>query len=151
MHRAILDALEEAQRFREQSEHQTPHPDLQQPLVPGRDYSYTLSAEARQRLDRMHTRWSQVAACLQVYRDTLDFYPGSPSDFFITWSSAQDQVVVELSWFGNLAAVFTYGIVPAQILATVTICLNQLGLSVLQQEDIQELEQNGAWQILFES
>jgi hypothetical protein len=151
MHRAILDALEEAQHFREQSERQPIHPDLQQPLVPGRDYSYTLSAEARQRLDRMQTRWSQVAACLQAYRDVLEFYPGSPSNFFITWGSTQDEIVVELSWFGNLAAIFTYGTVPAQILATVTACLEQLGLSVLRQEDIQELEQNGVWQVIFES
>jgi hypothetical protein len=99
----------------------------------------------------MHTRWSQVAACLQRYRDILDFAPGSPSDFFITWGNTQDQVVVELAWFGDLAAIFTYGTVPTKILDAVTACLDQLGLSVLREKDIHELEQNGVWQLLFES
>jgi len=61
----------------------------------------------------------------------------------------ENQIVIELTVFGNITAVFVYGSIPDSVLWDITNCITSCGLIQLSESEIQELEKNNHYHQLF--
>lgn len=146
MRSAIMTFLESA-RSAQQAE--AMHPDLLNPVV-GVDYSYALSEDQKGRLHQLHKNIAEIILGLSMIKEVKDAYPGTTSSVCATISSdINASVVIECSLYAPIVAIFSYGNVPFITMQHIIQCVHDIGLIDLQPDEIQELEQEGVWRVLF--
>jgi bifunctional pyridoxal-dependent enzyme with beta-cystathionase and maltose regulon repressor activities len=146
MRQEILTVLEQAKNIQQA---ESIHPDLQNPVT-GTDYGYTLSEDQNLRLHRLHENTAKISVCLSTVEGIKDVHPGSTSSIHaIVNGNKGASVVIECSLYAPLVAIFIHGNAPSIIVQHIVQCIRKLGFLDLQQDEIQELEQEGLWLLLF--
>jgi hypothetical protein len=159
MRQELIDALKRAEQERNQTEQWL----RQQGLWPlhsadvheraAGDYSTLLTDQQYNNRERVHWKLIQLQQCLQQkkYLGARDIYQGSVTTLVLEWGELETEVEIELSRYGNLAAVFMHGDVALSVSANKDIndCLEVGGLLRLTDEEIAELNEQGLHYDLF--
>lgn len=125
------------------------HPDIQEPII-GVDYEYTLSESQKYRLQKLHDSTSKIVTCLSAIEGLQNVHYGSTSSVCGSINGVENaSFVLEFSLYAPFIAVFIYGNVPSIIVQCVQQCIHELNFIQIQQDEIQELEQEGLWHVLF--
>ncbi|MDM8529022.1 hypothetical protein QUF58_12555 [Anaerolineales bacterium HSG24] len=119
--------------------------EIETPVI-GKDYSFKLSQEQYRALKQMKTKLEQLIPDLQEQLPKYSIEVGTSTSITIR---DQSLIVIELSLYGNLAAVFTYGNVRQATLAKINEVLQKNTLFQLLEEERLELEKQGIYQDLF--
>ncbi len=94
--------------------------------------------------------WGKMAQCLRNCAEVKNIYPGSPSSMFISWDENEHHnVVVEISAFAPIVAIYFYGTPPLSLLTTLDHCLIDLDLTKLTNEEVVQLEQEHWYHSIF--
>lgn len=111
---------------------------------------HPLTQERNKKLDQMMAHFEQLKACIEQMLGSSSVHIGTSTSLEIdTDSSMHNQVVIELTVEGSLAAVFVYGSVSNDILHRIHQCIQVSGLIQLSHDEIHELEQSGSYHELF--
>ncbi len=149
MRSEIIKALDYTNQIRER-QYSGPKLEFGPGEVPAGDYSYLLTSEKKENLDKAEQYYHKLVACLKASSDFTHIYPGGTTFLELHWDdNPQEQVIIELSLYGPLAAVFVYGTIPEKYLQDVHSCLDSCGLVSLTKDEIGELEERGAYHSLF--
>lgn len=125
MHQAVIDAFILAEQ----------HP----------PFSEARSNELDNLLVALRTEIRKYSALSECYMD----YPYS---LFIPYeNSNKNELVIELTEYGHIAALFRHGNVPDDSYDYVLAILNDFNFLILEEEEIREVENAGYWIPLFNS
>lgn len=146
MRREIAQALEiAALEKREQ---------LQEPLeqnqefAPG-DYSHQLSSQQAFRLKESESMLGKLMQILKnrVSSSIVDI--GTSTSLEIRSKEWEGNIVIELSMYAPLVAVFIYGSIAPSIINVVSECIADCSLLELTSEEIAQLEEQGTYHEIF--
>ena len=113
------------------------------------DYSNMLSKQQVLRLQHTQSVIEQLRECLsQLLAELIVDYNTSTS-LNICNSDNSQSVVVDLSIYGPLVAVFTYGNVSASTIEMVSSCIARCKLIQLTPDEVQQLEAKGDYHKVF--
>lgn len=102
-------------------------------------------------LDITYRKANELIECLKQGIPIVDVFFGSPTTVNVRLNdNGEDHLIIELSLYGPLAAVFAYGQGTKDALDRATTCITDLGLIQLTADEIAELEQNDHYLDLFE-
>lgn len=155
MRREIGEALAQAEGEREHTEQWLkqhgwwPLRTVDLAELPAGDYSFLFTEEHRNHLVEMQQHRDQLQSCLYPVLDARDIYVGKPNSLVIEWGDMEAEVVIELSLFGDLAAVFMYGDVPRSALRRIDEHLAACGLLRITDDEIEELQDMGVLYHIF--
>ena len=100
-------------------------------------------------------RWQLNADRLYLIQECIRACPNVTNVYFSTTYSLNvewgvdpfnhNNIVLETSMYVNLAAIFTYGVPPANITPYIIECLEKQDLIILTKEELNELEKNGTY------
>jgi len=149
MRQEIMDAIAKLQQHHNHVEHLRnytsklidPHSSVQLPLMP----------EAEQGLMQMHTFRKLLPACMSTGMSSAEItaiYSISGVDMYFN-TSHLDHIVVDFSQWGPLVAVYPYGSPSSEVMQQLDICLSELGLIKLSNEEIAQLEEQDLYNGLF--
>jgi hypothetical protein len=117
------------------------------------DYSTLLTDQQYNNRERVHWKLIQLQHCLQQkkYLGARDIYQGSVTTLVLEWGELETEVEIELSRYGNLAAVFVHGDIALSVSANKDIndCLEAGGLLRLTEEEVAELNEQGIHYDIF--
>jgi hypothetical protein len=130
-----------------------PSPGARPEEVDPGDYSYLMTDEQFANQERVKWKVDQFQKCLlkKKFLGARDIYTVKPTSLTLEWGELETEVEIEISRYGNLAAVFTYGEVGLHRNASKDIddCLKSCGLIRLTDDEIEELQQQGVHYLLF--
>lgn len=137
MHQLARDALEKYGRWYEHYQKTGPR-----------------SAESDEGLEAMYTNIKMLQEAFALESSIRQVIFGRESSIIVYWNFSdedltKDNVVVELSPWGPLAAVYPYGATPPAVLHAVETALERLGLYTLSEDEIDELYELGVFTQFF--
>ena len=145
----ILEALAKQESFRRRQSaayHQGP---MDQALE--RIQSGELGKESAQQREQLERYFDALTDCLRSAADVSEAYAGTDSMIIVRWDADdKHQVIIELSPYGPLVAVFVYGPVPPRLRGDVDRCVAATGLIHVSDEELDALEPEHGYSRLFE-
>jgi hypothetical protein len=102
-------------------------------------------------LAKVHEHWDEVMACLRTVPGITDMYAGTATAIDLHWDDDKlhHLVVIELTPYGPLAAVFAHGPVPETLLGQINECVDASKLIRLPPEEIEKLQERDEYYALF--
>jgi hypothetical protein len=91
-----------------------------------------------------------TAERLKFHLRESDIWADYPYSIFVqVTTSIKDEIVIEISPYGPIAALFQYGQVPIEIYTTVKRILHDVPLLIIEGQELRDLEDGGQYKILF--
>ena len=155
MREEIIRALDQVRNSREQWQlWQQQHHEQRKTRVAQSDEfppeNHPLSQERNKKLDQVIANLDRLKACIERSLGISSVYIGTSTSLEVyVDSSTKNQVVIEFTVEGPLAATFVYGSVSRDTLQSIYQCIHACGLIQLSDDEIRELEQNGNYHQLF--
>jgi hypothetical protein len=144
----VVEALEQAKNARNVHEARDRYVARPGDLSPG-DYSPSLSKGQQIKLDQLYRTLESLRSCLLASLAAGSIDMGTSTSLEISWQAPELQVVIELSLYGRLAAVFSYGEIPENSLEEIDSCLKAHNLIRLSDEEKEALETQSLYHQLF--
>ena len=109
------------------------------------------SPEAQGNMDTLHSYFDKLTACLKASPQVIDVYAGTATATNIHWDDDRlhHVVVIELTPYGPLAALFAYGPADEGLLEHIDSCIEGAGLLKLTEHEIKQLQEQNAYYELF--
>lgn len=130
-----------------------PLPSGESPEFDPGDYSFMMTDEQYANQERVRWMQGRLKACLQTkkYLGARDIYAMKPTAITLEWGELETEVEIEISRYGNLAAVFVHGNVALTLEAQHDIedCLEKCGLLRITDEEVDELQEQGLHYLIF--
>src|SRR6266487_634596 len=155
MREEIIRALDQVRNSREQWQlWQQQHHEQRKTHVAQPDEfpseNHPLSQERNKKLDQVIANLDRLKAYIERSLGISSVYIGTSTSLEVyVDSSTKNQVVIEFTVEGPLAATFVYGSVSRDTLQSIYQCIHACGLIQLSDDEIRELEQNGNYHQLF--
>lgn len=146
MRREIMQALEVATLEKREQ--------LQEPLeqegglVPG-DYSHTLSSQQAFRIKETQSSLSKLMQCLSACVSPSIVNIGTATSLEMQSKEWEGNIIIELSVYAPLVAVFVYGSIEPPIINAVSQCITNCDLLELTPEEIDQLEERQIYHEIF--
>lgn len=148
MRLVITQALVEAQKFNDYIK--DVHNSENSPSKVKRDEAPFFELQKR-RLDKRTLHWSSLIDTLQENSFVKRVYPGSTGSIIVEWDDdeAHHNIIIELSLYGPIAAIFIYGEPPKELLIYIAKAIIDMNLLQLNSEEVAELDRSNQYHLLF--
>lgn len=116
-------------------------------------YSHLLTDQQYANQERVQWLQHRLRKCLlqKKYLGARDIYSLKPSSLTLEWGELETEVEIEISRYGNLAAVHVYGDIALSRAANKDIqdCLEFCKLTRISDEEIEDLQDQGVYYLIF--
>jgi hypothetical protein len=115
-------------------------------------FGEVVTEHSKQRLSILESLMLRLTRCIESSGLVRELSFGSPGSIHTSgYSDSKHSIVVEISLYGPLAAVFEYGLVPAELKEHIESCIQSLEIVRLTDSERNELESTNQFLEIFDS